>query len=91
MLKKLGMTTIALAGLLGFAAPKKADAAVHFGVAVGGPVYTYPYAYGPNYGYPYYGYPYYYGPAYGFGVGIGGWGHGHHDFHGHEFHGGHHR
>jgi hypothetical protein len=88
MLKKLGITTIALAGLLGFAAPKKADAKVHFGVYVGAPAYTYPYAYAPYYGYsyPYYGYPAY-GPAYGFG--IGGWGHEHHDFHGHEFHGEH--
>lgn len=90
MLKRLGVATIALAGLLGLAAPKKADAKVHFGVYLGGPAYTYPYAYGPSYGYPYYGYPYYYGSSYGYGLSIGGWGHDHHDFHGREFHGEHH-
>jgi hypothetical protein len=79
MLKTLGITTIALAGLLGFAAPKKAEAQVHFGVYVGAP-YAYPYAYAPYYGDPYYGYPYYVGPSYGFGAGH--WGHEHHEFHG---------
>jgi hypothetical protein len=90
MLKKLGITTIALAGLLGFAAPRKADAKVHVGIAVGPPVYTYPYAYGPYYNYPYYESPYYYGgPSYFYGYGHGGWGHEHHEFHGgHEWHGG---
>jgi len=89
MLKTIGITTIALAGLLGFAAPKKADAETHFGVYLGGPAYTYPVApYYAPYGYPYYGYPYYGGPSYGYG--FGGWGHEHHEWHGHEFHGEHH-
>jgi hypothetical protein len=72
MLKQLGITTMALAGLLGMAAPKKADARVHFGVYLGGPAYTYPvapvapvpaapYAYAPDYGY--YGDPAYAAPA----------------------------
>jgi len=73
MFKQLGITTLALAGLLGFAAPKKADARVRFGVYVGSPAYTYvppapapaPY-YAPDYydnGYaaPAYAYP---APAY---------------------------
>jgi hypothetical protein len=86
MLKRLGITTIALAGLLGFAATKKADAHPHFSVYIGGPAYTYPYAYSPYYGYPYYGYPNY--GSYGFG--FGGWDHEHHEWHEHGFHGEHH-
>ena len=58
MLKKVGLATLALAGLMSFASPK-ADAAVRFRIGVGVPPYSYPYAY--PYGYPY-GYPY---PAYG--------------------------
>ena len=67
------ITGAALAGALLFAAPKKAEAQVSFGISVGHPGY-----YGPAYGYgyrPYYGgyyapSPVYYGPrpyAYGYG------------------------
>ena len=95
MLKKIGLTTLALAGMLAFAAPRKAEARPHIGVYFGTPAYTYPYAYGYPYYYDY-GYP---GPAYvspyygNYGWGWGGhdrddWGRG---FHrelrgGHEFH-----
>ena len=72
------MTGAALAGALLFAAPKKADAQVSFGISVGHPAYGYgygyrpyysgyyrPYAYGyPAYGYPAYGYGYHYRPYY---------------------------
>jgi hypothetical protein len=89
MLKKIGLPLIALAGIMAFGAPRAAQARVHFGVAIGGPVYTapvapYPYAYAPA---PYAD-PYYYPPAYvapapyvqpyvGIGVGIGGGYYGH--------------
>ena len=66
------MTGAALAGALMFAAPKKADAQVSFGISVGHPYYGYGYGYRPYYGYapgPYaYGYPaygYYGHPYYG--------------------------
>ena len=42
MLKKVGLATLALAGLMAFAVPK-VDAAVRFGIGVGVPAYTYPY------------------------------------------------
>ncbi len=103
MLKSLGITTLALAGLLGFAAPKKADAKVHFGVYLGGPAYVAPppayvppgidpYAYGPGYPYAYsapaYADPYYVGPDLGFGIGFGGGHHFHAEHHEHhDFHG----
>jgi len=62
MLKKLGLPMIALAGLLTFAAPQKADAKIHFGIGIGGPVYTAPVP--PAYPYNYNYYPYDYGYAY---------------------------
>jgi len=91
MLKKIGIGTMALAGMLAFAAPRPADAKVRFGVSIGAPAYAYPaapYAYPPYY----YGYPPayvapYYAPSYSFGLGFGGSGHGHHEIHGHEAHG----
>ena len=65
------MTGAALAGALMFAAPKKADAQVSFGISVGHPAYGYGYGYGYRpyyrpYGYaPYaYGGPGYYGRPY---------------------------
>lgn len=65
------MTGAALAGALMFAAPKKADAQVSFGISVGRPAYGYGYAPRPYYGgyyRPYaYGYPAYGYPAYGYG------------------------
>ena len=75
MLKKIGLPMLALAGMLVFAAPPKADARVRFGIGIGGPVYTAPvpaypygyaapYAYGPNYyAAPAPVYPYDYGYA----------------------------
>ncbi len=74
MFKKIGLATLAVAGVMAFAAPRKADAAVRFGIGFGAPGYAYPVA--PAYPYPYYGSPYYGYPAYGYpGVGIGfGWG-----------------
>jgi hypothetical protein len=84
MLKKIGLPMIALAGLLAFAAPRAADARVHFGVSVGGPVYAAPAPYPYGYGYapapyvdPYYAPTYvapapYVDPYFGVGVGIGG-------------------
>lgn len=69
MLKRIGLPIFALAALLLFAAPHKANAEVHFGVYVGGPpAYAYPADpyYGNSYD-PYYqgynGYPY---PAYSY-------------------------
>jgi hypothetical protein len=58
MLKKLklGIPIAALVAMLTLISPPTANAAVRFGVSVGGPVYTYP-AY-PYYAYP--AYPYYY-------------------------------
>ncbi len=69
MLKKIGLPMLALAGLLAFAAPRAAEARVHIGVAIGGPVYAAPvapYAYPYQYGYapPAYADPYYAPPAY---------------------------
>lgn len=88
MFKKTGLAILALAGVMSFAAPRRADAAVRFGIGFGAPVYTYPVA--PAYPYSYYGYP---APVYGYptyvgpGVGIGfGWGGG---WGGHGFHHGH--
>lgn len=89
MLKRGGMATLALAGMLAFAAaaPQKANAAVHIGVVLGAPVYSYPatpypYGYAYPYGYPTYSYPYV-SPGYGYGTGfgtVGGyWGGGHWD------------
>jgi hypothetical protein len=77
MLKKL-MIPALLLGAAFSAVP--AQAAVRFGVGIGGPVYApaYPYAYGPYYGY--YGYPVYrgyYGPYF-----YGTWGH---RWHGHYY------
>ena len=73
MLKKIGLSAIALAAVLFLAAPHQASAAVRFGVSIGAPAYTYPvnpgpYAYGystdpyayPNYDYPYPAVPYAY-------------------------------
>jgi len=54
---------------------QKANAAVRFGVVVGGPVYTYP-AYPGPYAYPtpyYNAYPSYVAPAPGYVYGYGGW------------------
>jgi hypothetical protein len=85
-LKKLGLPILALAGIMMFVGTPKADAAVRFGVYLGGPAYpyaySYPYAY-PNYYYPYtypYGYGYahpYYGGGYYGGYWGGRWGHDH--------------
>jgi hypothetical protein len=84
MQKKIGLPLIALAGIMAFGAPRAAEARVHFGVAIGGPVYTapvapYPYGYGyaPPYVDPYYGPAYvapapYVAPYVGVGIGIGG-------------------
>jgi hypothetical protein len=92
MLKKIGLPLIALAGIMAFGAPRAAQARVHFGVAIGGPVYTAPVVPYP-YGYGYAPAPYidsYYAPTYvapvpyvapyvGIGIGggyYGGYGHG---------------
>src|SRR5947207_11573100 len=63
MLKKIGLSGLLLAGLMAFAAPRPAQAEVHFGVYVGVPAYSSPsyggYGYDPyasSYGYDY-GYP----------------------------------
>jgi len=95
MFKKLGFPIVALAALLSFATPKPADARVHFGISIGGPVYTAPvapYAYSYPYAYPAtpyvdpyaysYSYPYTY-PEYvaPYGVYGGYYGHwGHRDY-----------
>jgi hypothetical protein len=68
MLKKVGLPLLALAALLMVVPPQKANAAVRFGVVVGGPVYAYP-AYPGPYAYPYSGpyynaYPSYVAPGY---------------------------
>lgn len=70
MLKKIGFSAMLLAGLLVFAAPRRADAEVRFGVTVGpAPVYTYPaypadpYAYDPYSNYYSYPAPVYTYPA----------------------------
>ncbi|HLK66278.1 MAG TPA: hypothetical protein VKU19_22745 [Bryobacteraceae bacterium] len=55
MLKKIGLSAV-LAAMLILAVPPQASARVRFGVAIGGPVYTYPvdpYAYPYNYQAPY--------------------------------------
>src|SRR5579864_8351583 len=52
MLKKIGLPFLALAALLMVVPAQKANAAVRFGVVVGGPVYAYP-AYPGPYAYPY--------------------------------------
>ena len=77
MLKKVGFPLLALAALLMIVPAQKANAAVRFGVVVGGPVYAYP-AYPGPYAYPYSepyynGYPQYVAPAPGYVYGYGGW------------------
>ena len=62
MLKRIGLSVMLLAGAMAFAAPRQADAAVRFGVTVGGPAYTYPAPAYPAYGYDPYG-DYYNAPA----------------------------
>jgi len=76
MLKKIGISTLALVALLVMANPAPAKAEVRFGLSLGvPPVYSYPadpYAYPAPYAYPYnyyatpptYIYP---APAYGYG------------------------
>jgi hypothetical protein len=89
MLKKIGLPMIALAALMAFGAPRSAEARVHFGVAIGAPVYAAPVApYSYGYGYapgpyadPYYAPPAYVAPAPVYvepylGLGWGGYGHG---------------
>jgi uncharacterized membrane protein YgcG len=70
-LKNIGMPVLALMAILVCISPRPADAAVRFGVYLGGPVYpTYPYAYPYSYYDPYYqpyAYPYSYGYAYPYG------------------------
>ena len=62
MLKKLGIPVVALADLLSFGVPKKAEAGVHFGIGIGvAPPYSY---YDPYYAAPYSPYVYPYGEAY---------------------------
>src|SRR5579883_631628 len=85
MLKKIGLATLFLAGAIGFATPKPAQARPH--VYVGVTPYVEPYYYGFGYPDPYLYGPYYtpyYSPyVYGFG-----WGGGHHwHEHEHEWHG----
>jgi hypothetical protein len=86
MLKKLGIPFLALMGMLMFAAPKAADAKVHFGVTFGAPpvypFYQYCSPYNPYcspYVYPY-GYTYQQPYVYG------GWGWGHRGYEWHEHH-----
>lgn len=76
MLKKFALSAVAVFGLMFLANPPKANAGVHFGVAIGGPVYTAPapvYTYpSPYYGYPgYYGYGYVAPPVYSYPYGYG--------------------
>ena len=76
MLKKVGLPLLALAALLMAVPAQKANAAVRFGVTVGGPAYAYP-AYPGPYAYPYSDpyynpYPSYVVPAPGYVYG-GGW------------------
>ncbi len=77
MLKRIGLATLFLAGAIGFATPKPAQARPH--VYIGVNPYVEPYYYG--YGYPD---PYLYGPYYS--PYVYGWGWGGHHWHGHEFH-----
>jgi hypothetical protein len=84
MLKKLGIPTLAVIAMLAIVGAAPAQAGVHFGIGIGGPVYTYPspYAYSYPYGYynpyPYYSTPYYSAPyVYPYGGYYGGWGWGH--------------
>ena len=68
MLKKIGIPALALGAMMMLITPPRANAAVRFGVFIGGPVYGYPaypvYPYvGSAYVYPYrYGYSYRYRP-----------------------------
>jgi hypothetical protein len=76
MVKKVGLPLLALAALLMVVPAQKANAAVRFGVAVGGPVYAYP-AYPGPYAYPYSepyynAYPSYVARAPGYVYGYGG-------------------
>ena len=70
-LKNISIPMLALAAILVLVNAHPADAAVRFGVYLGGPVYpAYPYAYPYSYYDPYYGtnvYPYSYGYAYPYG------------------------
>ena len=54
-LRAIGIPALAFAGMLAIVHPPQANAAVRFGVTVGGPVYVY-----PAYPYRYYPYDYYY-------------------------------
>ena len=85
MIKKLGIPILALAALLCFGAPRKAEAAVRFGIGVGvapaypyySPYYAAPVPYSPyvdpyDYAYPGYVAPYAAAPyGYGYGFGLG--------------------
>lgn len=63
MLKKIGLPILALAAVMAFAAPQKADARVRFGISVGAPVYVAPAPAPAPYYDPYYaGDPNYYAP-----------------------------
>src|SRR5258706_5922838 len=76
MLKKIGISTLALVAMLIMFSPAQAQAGVRFGVAIGTPpVYAYPadpYAYPVPYAYPYDYYavpPTYVYPGFGFSYG----------------------
>jgi hypothetical protein len=93
--KKIGMPMLALAAILAFMSARPADAAVRFGVFLGGPAYpaysyVYPYSYYDPYYYGPYVYPYSYGYAYPYGYAspyYGGlyWGGGRREHFEHEF------
>lgn len=68
MLKKIGLPMLAVAGILAFATPQKADARVRFGIGIGGPVYTAPVPVAP-YAYPYAAPDYYATPTYPYDYG----------------------
>jgi hypothetical protein len=86
MLKKLGIPTLVLAGILALLTPPRADGRVrlHVGVGVGAPVYTYPYPAYPAYpyGYTYPGYVTPYTDPFVYDT----WSFGHHTWGGHERH-----
>lgn len=65
MFKRIGLSVALLAGLLIFAAPRKANAEVHFGVILGAPAPVYTAPPPPAYGYDPYGYDPYAG-GYGY-------------------------
>ena len=63
MLKKFGIPTLAAIAMLGVVGAAPAKAGVHFGIGIGGPVYSYPApapvpAYPDPYAYDPYAYPY---------------------------------